>query len=304
MNKSTAIFLSILLGLLVFAGIAFLSFWLILKNSSKREEIVFEGSGDNIAVVDLKGVILESESVVRQLKKFDDDRSVVAIILRVDSPGGGVVASQEIYEEVKNIKKSGKIIVVSMGSLAASGGYYAACGATKIVCNKGTLTGSIGVISEFMQFDSLLGKIGVKMNVIKSGKLKDAGSPYRKMTDNDREYFQSLMDNVHKQFIGAVETERKISPDTLAMYADGRVFTGEQALQLGLVDTLGTFEDAVKIAADLAGIHGKPSIIREAKKKTSLLDLVTGDSKIDEIIDFKNQILNHPILQYKIPQGF
>ncbi len=304
MNKSTAIFLSILLGLLVFSGIAFLTFWLVLKNSSKREEIVFEGTGDEVAVVDVKGVILESEEVVRQLKNFSDDRSVVAIILRVDSPGGGVVASQEIYEEVKSVKKSGKIIVVSMGSLAASGGYYVSCGATRIVCNKGTLTGSIGVISEFMQFDSLLGKIGVKMNVIKSGKLKDAGSPFRTMTDVDREYFQSLMDNVHKQFVKAVETERKISHDTLTMYADGRVFTGEQALKLGLVDTLGTFEDAVRIAADLAGIRGKPSIIREAKKKTSLLDLVTGDSKIDELLDFKNQILNHPILQYKIPQGF
>jgi len=303
-NKSTAIFLSILLGLLVFSGIAFLTFWLVLKNSSKREEIVFEGTGDEVAVVDVKGVILESEEVVRQLKNFSDDRSVVAIILRVDSPGGGVVASQEIYEEVKSVKKSGKIIVVSMGSLAASGGYYVSCGATRIVCNKGTLTGSIGVISEFMQFDSLLGKIGVKMNVIKSGKLKDAGSPFRTMTDVDREYFQSLMDNVHKQFVKAVETERKISHDTLTMYADGRVFTGEQALKLGLVDTLGTFEDAVRIAADLAGIRGKPSIIREAKKKTSLLDLVTGDSKIDELLDFKNQILNHPILQYKIPQGF
>lgn len=279
-------------------------FWLMLKSVDRKEEIVFHGSGEKIAVVEIKGVILDSEEIVRQLKKFHEDRSIQAILLRIDSPGGGVAASQEIYEEVRKIRETGKIVVVSMSSLAASGGYYVACGANKIVANKGTLTGSIGVISQFMQFDSLMGKIGITMNTIKSGKMKDAGNPFRKMTADDKEYFQSLMDDVHKQFIGVVEDERGIEHDTLVKYADGRVFTGEQALELGLVDTLGTFEDAVGIAAELAGISGEPSIVKEAKKKTTLFDLLMNDAEVPEFTDLKNQILHQPILQYRIPQGF
>jgi len=284
--------------------VSVLMFWLMLKSVDRKEEVVFHGSGDKIAVVEIKGVILDSEEIVRQLKKFHEDRSVQAILLRIDSPGGGVAASQEIYEEVRKIRETGKIVVVSMSSLAASGGYYVACGANKIVANKGTLTGSIGVISQFMQFDSLMGKIGITMNTIKSGKMKDAGNPFRKMTADDREFFQSLMDDVHKQFIGVVEDERGIEHDTLVKYADGRVFTGVQALELGLVDTLGTFEDAVGIAAELAGISGEPSIVKEAKKKTTLFDLLMNDAEVAEFTDLKNQILHQPILQYRIPQGF
>lgn len=284
--------------------VSVLMFWLMLKSVDRKEEVVFHGSGDKIAVVEIKGVILDSEEIVRQLKKFHEDRSIQAILLRIDSPGGGVAASQEIYEEVRKIRETGKIVVVSMSSLAASGGYYVACGANKIVANKGTLTGSIGVISQFMQFDSLMGKIGITMNTIKSGKMKDAGNPFRKMTADDREFFQSLMDDVHKQFIGVVEDERGIEHDTLVKYADGRVFTGVQALELGLVDTLGTFEDAVGIAAELAGISGEPSIVKEAKKKTTLFDLLMNDAEVAEFTDLKNQILHQPILQYRIPQGF
>ncbi len=276
----------------------------MLKSVDRKEEVVFHGSGDKIAVVELKGVILDSEEIVRQLKKFHEDRSVQAILLRIDSPGGGVAASQEIYEEVRRIRETGKIVVVSMSSIAASGGYYVACGANKIVANRGTLTGSIGVISQFMQFDSLMGKIGITMNTIKSGKMKDAGNPFRKMTADDKEYFQTLMDDVHQQFIGVVESERDIDHDTLVKYADGRVFTGEQALELGLIDTLGTFEDAVGLAAELAGISGEPSIIKEAKKKTSLFDLLMNDAEVPEFTDLKNQILHQPTLQYRIPHGF
>ena len=303
MNKSTKLFIPIIAGLLLFSTIALLTFWLMVRNTEKKEVVMFHGSSDEIAVVDVKGVIIESEDVVRQLKKFDDDRSVVAIILRVDSPGGSVSASQEIYEEVRKIRESNKIIVVSMGSMAASGGYYVSCGATKIVANAGTLTGSIGVISQFMEYDSLMNKIGITMNTIKSGKMKDVGNPYRKMTPEDKEYFQTLMDNVHHQFIAMVQSERKIDHDTLVKYADGRVFTGEQALHLGLVDTLGSFEDAVNYAADLAGIQGKPSIIKEEKEKerTSLLDLFTGETNASDLIGLKDQILHQPILQYRLP---
>ncbi|TAK57480.1 MAG: signal peptide peptidase SppA [Bacteroidetes bacterium] len=304
MNKSTKIFLFILLGLAFVTCIAILTFWMMLKNVERKEVVVFHGSGDEVAVVEVKGVILDSEEIVRQLKKFNEDRSIQAIILRVDSPGGGVAASQEIYEEVRKIRESGKIVVVSMGSMAASGGYYVSCGANKIVANKGTLTGSIGVISQFMEFDSLMGKIGITMNTIKSGKMKDAGNPFRRMTAEDKEYFQSLMDDVHRQFIGVVESERKLDHDTLVKYADGRVFTGEQALELGLVDTLGTYEDAVSIAAELAGISGKPSIVKEAKKRISLFDILTGNAEVTEFIGLKERILQQPILQYRLPQGF
>src|SRR5258706_4745302 len=171
-------------------------------------EIVSEGGrGEKIAVVELTGVIVTSEEAVRQIKKYREDHSIKAILFRVDSPGGGVVASQEIYEEVRKTRDDGKPIVVSMGALAASGGYYVSCGASRIVANPGTLTGSIGVISQFMNVDTLLHKIGVTPNTITSGKLKDAGNPFRSMTAQDRAYFQGLMDNVHRQFIDVVEKE-------------------------------------------------------------------------------------------------
>jgi protease IV len=210
MTKSTKWFLIIFGALIVAGGGMTLLFFALLSGVTDREADQVIGSGDKVAVVDLKGEIVSSEETVRQIKKYREDHSIRGILFRVDSPGGGVVASQEIFEEVRKTRKDGKPVVVSMGSLAASGGYYASCGATRIVANRGTLTGSIGVISQFMQYDTLLHKIGVNVSTLKSGKLKDAGSPYRPMTDADREYFQTLMDNVHHQFIEAVETERNI----------------------------------------------------------------------------------------------
>jgi protease-4 len=304
MSKSTKWFLIIISVLLVFGFIVAIFFYVVLNNLTDYESDVVIGSGEKIAVVELKGVILNSEETVRQLKKYRDDKSIKGILFRIDSPGGGVVASQEIFEEVKKVREQGKPIVVSMGSLAASGGYYVSCPANKIVANPGTLTGSIGVISQFMRYDSLLGKIGVQVNTIKSGKLKDAGSPFRPMTESDRAYFQQLMDDVHQQFITAVEKERKLSRDSVLKYADGRVFTGEQALAIGLIDTIGTLEDAKKITARLAGIKGEPSIVKERKRRLSLLDLALGESKIFELLDLKEKLLDQPILQYRMIQTF
>ena len=304
MSKSTKWFLIIISVLLVFGFIVAIFFYFVLNNLTDYESDVVIGSGEKIAVVELNGVILNSEETVRQLKKYRDDKSIKGILFRIDSPGGGVVASQEIFEEVKKVREQGKPIVVSMGSLAASGGYYVSCPANKIVANPGTLTGSIGVISQFMRYDSLLGKIGVQVNTIKSGKLKDAGSPFRPMTESDRAYFQQLMDDVHQQFITAVEKERKLSRDSVLKYADGRVFTGEQALAIGLIDTIGTLEDAKKITARLAGIKGEPSIVKERKRRLSLLDLALGESKIFELLDLKEKLLDQPILQYRMIQTF
>ncbi len=304
MSKSTKWFLIIISVLLVFGFIVVIFFYFVLNTLTDSESNVVIGSGEKIAIVELKGVILNSEETVRQLKKYRDDKLIKGILFRIDSPGGGVVASQEIFEEVKKVRESGKPIVVSMGSLAASGGYYVSCPANKIVANLGTLTGSIGVISQFLRYDSLLGKIGVQVNTIKSGKLKDAGSPFRAMTEIDRAYFQQLMDEVHQQFISAVEKERKLSRDSVLKLADGRVFTGEQALANGLIDTIGTFEDAKKITARLAGIKGEPSIVKERKRRLSLLDLALGESKIFELLDLKEKLLDQPILQYRMIHSF
>lgn len=304
MSNSTRWFL-IIAGSLIVIGIgAILFFYLMLKNISDYDADVVIGSGDRIAIVELKGVILSSEDIVRQLKKYNEDRSIKGILFRIDSPGGGVVASQEIYEEVKKIRDQKKSIVVSMGSLAASGGYYVACPANKIVANPGTLTGSIGVISQFMRYDSLLGKIGVEVNTVKSGKFKDAGNPFRAMTSDDKQYFQKLMDDVHRQFITAIETERKLNHDSVAAFADGRVFTGEQALKMGLVDTIGTYEDAVMITARLAGIKGTPSIVKEKKRTLTFYGMVFGKTKLADLLHLNEELLNQPILQYKMVQGF
>jgi protease-4 len=304
MSNSTRWFL-IIAGSLIVIGIgAILFFYMMIKNISDYDADVVIGSGDRIAIVELKGVILSSEDIVRQLKKYNEDRSIKGILFRIDSPGGGVVASQEIYEEVKKIRAEKKSIVVSMGSLAASGGYYVACPANKIVANPGTLTGSIGVISQFMRYDSLLGKIGVEVNTIKSGKFKDAGNPFRAMTSDDQEYFQKLMDDVHRQFITAVETERKLNHDSVTAFADGRVFTGEQALKMGLVDTIGTYEDAVLITARLAGIKGTPSIVKEKKRTLTFFDMIFGKTKLADLLNLNEELLNQPILQYKMVHGF
>src|ERR1043166_4129184 len=208
MKNSTKWFL-VIVGVLMFVGVgAMLFFYFVVIGLTNEESEVVIGSGDKIAVVELKGIILSSEETVRQFKKYRQDRSIKGILFRVDSPGGGVVASQEIYEEVKKTRDKGKPVIVSMGSLAASGGYYVSCAANRIVANPGTLTGSIGVISQFMRFDPLLTKIGIEENTIKSGRYKDSGSPFRKMTREDKSYFQALMNEVHRQFIPVVETER------------------------------------------------------------------------------------------------
>ncbi|HTK81563.1 MAG TPA: signal peptide peptidase SppA [Bacteroidota bacterium] len=304
MKNSTKWFL-IITGILLFVGFWMsVFFYLVFRNLSDRDEEVVSGYGDKIAVVELSGIILNSEDIVRQFKKYGDDHSIRGILFRVDSPGGGVVASQEIYEEVRKVREDGKPVVVSMGALGASGGYYVSCGASKIVANRGTLTGSIGVISQFMRFDPLLNKVGIESNTIKSGKYKDAGSPFREMTGDDRAYFQNLMDEVHRQFISVVEQERKLGHDSVISFADGRVFTGEEARQMGLVDTIGTYEDAVAITASLAKIKGEPSIVREHKRGLSLFDRVFGETKVQELLDLKENLLNRPLLQYRMPQAF
>jgi protease-4 len=249
-------FFLVLLGILVLIIIISLSLVILQKNVPM---------GDKVALIRVEGTILDSKDTIDQIKDFTKDPSTKAIVLRIDSPGGAVAPSQEIYEEVrKAIAK--KKIVVSMGSVAASGGYYIASPASRIFANPGTLTGSIGVIMEIPNFEGLMNKLGIKTEVVKAGRHKDIASIFRGMKKEDREILQGVLDNVHEQFITAVANGRKMLPEDVRKIADGRVFTGEQALKAGLVDELGNLEDAVKAAGRLAGIKGEPVVITKKEK--------------------------------------
>ncbi len=239
------------------------------------------GTGDGklvekpgIGLVEVKGMILDSRETVRQLRYFLKKDDIKAVVLRVDSPGGVVAPSQEIYEEVKKFA-SKKKIVVSMGSLAASGGYYISAPATLIYANPGTITASIGVIIKLSNIEALMDKIGIKSTVIKTGKFKDSGSPLRQLTAEDRAMFQAVIDSTHNQFIKAVASGRKLPEAEVRRIADGRVLSGEQALALKLVDRLGTFQDAIAEAGKLSGIKGDPEVILPPKKKINYLDLLS-----------------------------
>jgi len=235
--------------------------------------VFFRGSvplGDRIALVRIEGPIMDSKNTVDEIKGYIKDPSVKAVILRVDSPGGAVAPSQEIYDEVKKATLKKKV-VVSMGSVAASGGYYVSAPADRIIANPGTLTGSIGVIMEIPNIEGLMSKIGVKTEVIKSGRHKDIASVFRKMGKEERIILQGVLDDVHEQFILAVSEGRKMPFDEVKKIVDGRIFTGRQALEARLVDELGTLEDAIAAAAKLAGIKGDPEVISK-KEKFSIFD--------------------------------
>jgi len=259
-------FFLVLLGLLILIIIISLSLVILQKNVPM---------GDKVALIRVEGPIVDSKDTVDQIKDFVKDPSTKAIVLRVDSPGGAVAPSQEIYEEVrKAITK--KKIVVSMGSVAASGGYYIAAPASRIFANPGTLTGSIGVIMEIPNFQGLMNKLGIKTEVVKAGRHKDIASIFRGIKKEDREILQGVLDNVHDQFITAVADGRKMLREDVNKIADGRVFTGEQALKAGLVDELGDLEDAVKAAAKLSGIRGEPVVITK-KEKFSFFNLLRDE---------------------------
>ena len=229
---------------------------------------------DRVAVIRVEGVILDAQSTVSDLKRFAENPSIKAIVLRIDSPGGGVVPSQEIYDAVQRVRnKNNKAVIASMGTVAASGGYYIAAATDRIIANPGTLTGSIGVIMETANVEGLLKKIGVEGIVVKSGKFKDIGSPIRKMSQEEQALLQSVMDDVHKQFIDAVAEGRSLEVSTVQALADGRIFTGRQAKEAKLVDELGNLDDAIQLAADLAGIEGEPKVV-EPRRRFSLRDLL------------------------------
>ncbi len=260
--KKTCILITVFLLFLIALSALFTFF---------QREISF---GGKVAVVRIEGPIIEAKSIIDEINGYAKDNSIKALVLRVNSPGGGVVPSQEIYDEVKRAVAQKKV-VVSMGSLAASGGYYISAPANKIIANPGTITGSIGVIMEVPNVKELMDKIGVKTEVIKSGKHKDIASPFRGIGQEERAILQGVMDDVHAQFITAVSEGRKMPVDRVREIADGRVFSGRQAIKAGLVDELGDLDYAIKAAAKMAGIKGEPEIITK-KEKNHLLDLLSG----------------------------
>lgn len=226
---------------------------------------------DKIGVIEVIGPITQSKQIIADLKSFERNTKVKAVVLRVDSPGGGVGPSQEIYAAVKALKN--KPVIVSMGSVAASGGYYIAAPATHIFANPGTITGSIGVIMEFPDIAALLEKIGLHRRVIKSGTFKDIGSPVRDMTSEEQALLQGVIDDVYAQFVAAVAIGRDLEPAVVRKLADGRIFSGSQAKEAGLVDELGGLQAAIEYAARRVGIDGDPEVIYPEPERVSLLDL-------------------------------
>lgn len=276
MKKNPAI--AILVTVVSLGAIFFIVLFLAsLIFSGKGRMTISPISGDKVALIKVEGVIFSPDHIIDELKDYAEDSSIKAIVLRIDSPGGGVVPAQEVYDSIMNAKKEGKKIVASMGNVAASGGYYIAAAADKIVANPGTLTGSIGVKMEYANVQKLLEKIGVNEMVIKSGEYKDVGSPFRPMTDAERKLLQTVIDDVQNQFVEAVAKGRGLPITDVRAIADGRIFTGRQALELKLVDQMGDLESSIQVAADLAGIKGKPKIITR-ERKLQLLDYLKDEA--------------------------
>ncbi|MBI4589746.1 MAG: signal peptide peptidase SppA [Candidatus Rokubacteria bacterium] len=253
-------------------AVFFLTVWALMS--------VLEGSGlpggQKVAVVEVEGIILESEALVRELNEHRENPSVRAVVIRVNSPGGVVAPTQEIYSAIERVRKSGKPVVASLGSVAASGGYYVATAAERIYASPGTLTGSIGVVMQMANLEGLLKKVGVDYVVVKSGQYKDIGNFARTMTAEERRILQALLDDVYEQFVDAVARGRKLDRAAVAGFADGRIVSGQQAMQLRMVDALGGLDDAIEDAAKRAGLPPKPRLILP-RRRFSLFDLLRNE---------------------------
>lgn len=230
---------------------------------------------ETVGIIPVEGVIIDSADLVEQIRVFADDSGIRAVVLRIDSPGGGVAASQEIYQAVCELKKRKKV-VASMGAVAASGGYMIAAAADRIVANPGSITGSISTVLHYANVEELMEKIGVRSSVVKSGKFKDIGSPTRKMTAEERALLQAIVDDIYDQFVRLIAENRKLPLQRIVELADGRIFSGRQARDLGLVDELGGLQDAVQLAGRLSGIEGSPDVVHGVKRRTGLLRYLIG----------------------------
>jgi protease-4 len=288
------IWIWILVGGGFFALFVAAVFTLVYLSFSGRDEESFSAFGSKIAVVDLNGVIFSPKQIVPQLKKFADDDSVKAIIIHVNSPGGGVAASEEIYREVKRIRdEKKKRIVASIETVGASGAYYVASATNKIYADKGSVVGSIGVIAEWVNYGELLRWAKLNAITLKAGEFKDTGSPTREMTPAEREYMQGLIDNMHTQFIQAVADGRHAKEADIRAIANGKVWTGEQANGMKLVDEIADFEGAVKDTARAVNISGEPTLLYPPKDKRSGLDLLFGD--VSDYLPTREKLLEQQV---------
>lgn len=256
--------------------------------------------GEAVGVVEIEGAIADARDTIEHIRRFREDEDIKAIVIRINSPGGAVGPSQEIYREIRKTVETKKV-VASMGAVAASGGYYVACATDGIVANPGTITGSIGVIMGYTNFRQLLDKIGMVPVVIKSGPYKDTGSPTREMRDDEREILQSITGNIHEQFVTAIAEGRKMDRAQVEQAADGRIFTGEDAKARGLVDRLGNFEDALEWAGKLGGIDGEVVPVYARDEKLSLLRYLMSSS----ISDWMSTLIHPGIYaEYRyLPEG-
>lgn len=266
MKKSPFLIASLTVG-----GI-FLFFLLVVFTAGIfRSGSVDVSVGDRIGILEVEGTIVDARRMTEQIKEFRDRSSIKAVVIRIDSPGGGVGPSQEIYAELKQLAEE-KPLIVSMGSVAASGGYYLAVAGERIFANPGTITGSIGVIMSFPNYQELMGKVGVQTEVVKSGRFKDIGSSTREFSAADRTLLQEMIDDVHLQFVEAISIGRNMPIERLQPFVDGRIFTGRQAKDAGLIDELGTLSDAIKYAAKTAGIDDDSDLVYPEPEKTNLID--------------------------------
>lgn len=279
LKKRSPLVRGCLILLVVFAG------FLVLMRVMGKVGGSLTGSRENVGIVKIEGIITDPATINESIRRFGKDENIKAVVLRINSPGGGVGPSQEIYQEVKRLRDK-KVVVASIGAVGASGGYYIACGANKIVANPGSITGSIGVIMEFLNVKELIEKLGLKGMVVKSGPLKDVGNPLREMTEEEKLFLKKLIDNIHFQFVDAVADGRKLERSAVEVIADGRIFSGSQAKELGLIDFLGNFYDAIDISAKISGIKGEPNLIYPPKKKISIFDLIKEEAKsiIEKVI--------------------
>jgi protease-4 len=274
-RRSTA--LGILATLLIVGAFAVAGLALVRRAASPMGSLI--PAREKVGIVPIEGIIgldVQSKDIVEQLEKFRKNPAVKAIVVRISSPGGSVGPSQEIYDKIREVSKDKKT-VASMGDVAASGGLYVACGANRIVANPGTITGSIGVVIEFPNWQKLADKIGITQAVIKSGEFKDIGNPNRPLTDAERRLLQGVIDDVYDQFIQAVSAGRGLGREKIKPYADGRIFSGQQAKGYGFVDELGGLQTAVRLAGKLGGIRGEPSVVYPEKDLRSLIELVAGE---------------------------
>jgi len=247
---------------------------LLITIGTRKADFEF---GEKVGIIEINGIIAESKDIMRHLKIFREDDAIKAIVVRINSPGGAVGPSQEIFREIRKTVDTKKV-VASMGTIATSGGYYIAAGANGIIANPGTITGSIGVIMGFTNYEELLQKIGLVPIVVKSGEYKDIGSPVRKMKPEERKILQDFAKKIHRQFIDDIVDGRKMDRNSVESLADGRIFTGQESMKFGLIDRLGNLEDAIEWAGKLGGIKGKISTVYAKEKKLSLLKYITDSS--------------------------